>query len=76
MANMDTEFVDSFNRENGEHDGSVTFDEACVHVQGLKLNGPLSKPLKSDRAVGDVTLETCLFATCLIPEAKSKASQM
>ena len=55
MANMDTEFVDSFNRENGEHDGSVTFDEACVHVQGLKLNGPLSKPLKSDRAVGDVT---------------------
>ena len=60
MANMDTEFVDSFNRENGEHDGSVTFDEACVHVQGLKLNGPLSKPLKSDRAVGD-TRYICIY---------------
>ena len=34
----------------------VTFEEALVHVNGLKLNGPLTKPLKSDRAVGDVNI--------------------
>jgi hypothetical protein len=56
MANIDTAFVDSFNRENGEHDGNITFEEALVHVNGLKLNGPLSKPLKSDRAPGDVNI--------------------
>ena len=56
MANINTAFVDSFNRENGEHDGAVTFEEAVVHVNGLKLNGPLTKPLKSDRAVGDVNI--------------------
>lgn len=56
MANINTAFVDSFNRENGEHDGAVTFEEALVHVNGLKLNGPLTKPLKSDRAVGDVNI--------------------
>ena len=56
MANIDTAFVDSFNRENGEHDGNVTFEEALVHVNGLKLNGPLSKPLMSDRAPGDVNI--------------------
>ena len=56
MANMSTNFVDSFNRENGEKDGVITFDEAVVHVNGLKLNGPLTKPLKSDRAVGDVNV--------------------
>ena len=56
MANMSTAFVDSFNPENGEKDGAITFDEAVVHVNGLKLNGPLTKPLKSDRAVGDVNL--------------------
>ena len=27
-----------------------------MHVNGLKLNGPLTKPLKSDRAVGDVNI--------------------
>ena len=56
MANMSTASVDSFNRENGEKDGATTFDEAVVHVNGLKLNGPLTKPLKSDRAVGDVNV--------------------
>ena len=56
MANIDTAFLDSFNRENGEHDGNITFEEALVHVNGLKLNGPLSKPLKSDRAPGDVNI--------------------
>ena len=56
MANMSTSFVDSFNRENGEKDGAITFDEAVVQVNGLKLNGPLTKSLKSDRAVGDVNI--------------------
>ena len=27
-----------------------------MHVQALKLNGPVSKPLNSDRAVGDVNI--------------------
>ena len=48
MANVDIEFVDSWNREMGENDGAMTFEEACVHVNGQKLNGPLRKPLKSD----------------------------
>ena len=56
MANMSTAFVDSFNRENGDKDRAITFDEAVVHVNGLNLNGPLTTPLKSDRAVGDVNV--------------------
>eukprot|EP00438_Fugacium_kawagutii_P036447 Skav213608 [mRNA] locus=scaffold1971:113239:115468:+ [translate_table: standard] len=56
MANVDVEFVDSWNRENGEKHGALTFEEACVQVNGQKLNGPLRKPLKSDRPVGDITL--------------------
>ena len=47
MANIDTAFLDSFNRENGEHDGNITFEEALVHVNGLKLNGPLSSEVRS-----------------------------
>ena len=35
-------------------DGMLTFDEACAHVSGQKLQGPENKPLKSDRATGDV----------------------
>lgn len=56
MANLDIEFVDSWNRENGENDGALTFEEACVQVNEQKLNGPLRKPLRSDRPVGDITL--------------------
>ena len=56
MANVDIEFVDSWNREMGENDGAMTFEEACVHVNGQKLNGPLRKPLKSDRPLGDISL--------------------
>ena len=56
MANINTAFVDGFNRENGEQDGAITFEEALVHVNGLKLNGPIPKPLKSDRAPGDVNI--------------------
>ena len=40
----------------GENDGAMTFEEACVHVNGQKLNGPLRKPLKSDRPLGDISL--------------------
>ena len=43
-------------REMGQKDGAMTFEEACVHVNGQKLNGPLHKPLKSDRPLGDISL--------------------
>jgi len=54
MANVDVNFVESFRHELGERDGVLSFEEACVQVQGLKLLGPQVKPLKSDRPSGDL----------------------
>ena len=44
----------SFASEQGGHDGSLTFDEACAQCTGQKLLGPEARPFKSDRTVGDV----------------------
>ena len=40
--------------EEGGKDGNLPFDEACARVTGLKLRGPEPRPIKSDRALGDV----------------------
>ena len=54
---LDLNFIDGFNREVGEQDAGLTFEEACAHVQGQKIIGPLSKPLKCDRpADADIVL--------------------
>ena len=56
MAAVELSFAESFGHELGERDGALTFEEACVQVQGQKLFGPLMKPLKGDRAPGDLRL--------------------
>ena len=54
---LDLNFIDGFNREVGEQDAGLTFEEACAHVQGQKIIGPWSKPLKCDRpADADIVL--------------------
>ena len=44
----------SFVNQEGGKDGNLTFDEACAHVTGLKLQGPETRPIKSDRTLGDI----------------------
>ena len=56
MANIDVNFVESFRHASGERDGVLSFEEACSHVQCLKLVGPQVKPFKSDRPCGDLSL--------------------
>ena len=56
MARLDINFVESLRHELGERDGVVSFDEACAQVQGQKLVGPLSKPVKANRPPGDVCI--------------------
>ena len=46
----------SFRAEEGGQDGSLTFDEACGQLSGMKLQGPERRPLKSIRAVGNVDI--------------------
>ena len=46
----------SYAAEEEIQDESLTYDEACAHVSGLKLQGPQKKPIKSDRGVGDVRI--------------------
>ena len=46
----------SYAAEEEIQDESLTYDEACAHVSGLKLQGPQKKPMKSDRGVGDVRI--------------------
>ena len=46
----------SYTAEEEIQDGSLTYDEACAPVSGLKLQGPENKPMKSDRGVGDVRI--------------------
>ena len=46
----------SFRAEEGGQDGSLTFDEACGQISGMKLQGPERRPLKSIRAVGNVDI--------------------
>ncbi|OLP77886.1 hypothetical protein AK812_SmicGene42011 [Symbiodinium microadriaticum] len=43
-----------FVNQEGGKDGDLTFDEACAHVTGLKLQGPETRPIKSDRKLGDI----------------------
>ena len=45
----------SFRSEAGDHDGALTFDEACGQVNGHKLQLE-SRPMRSDRVVGDVSV--------------------
>ena len=56
MASIDLNSVEGLNRDLGERDNGLTFEEAYVQVNGQKLAAPLSKPLKSDRPTGDVIL--------------------
>ena len=46
----------SFRAEEGGQDGSLAFDEACGQINGMKLQGPERRPLKSVRAVGNVDI--------------------
>lgn len=46
---LDLNFIVGFIREVGEQDAGLTFEEACAHVQGQEIIGPLSKPLECDR---------------------------
>ena len=55
MANIDVKFAESFLHALGERDGILSFEEACSHIQGIKLAGPQVKPFKSDRPCGDVS---------------------
>ena len=56
MAAVELSFAESFGHELGERDGALTFEEACLQIQGQKLIGPPMKPLKGDRAPGDLRL--------------------
>ena len=42
--------------EHDIQDGGLNFEEACAHVSGQKLQGPETKPIKSDRALGTVQI--------------------
>ena len=46
----------NFRNEEGGFDGPLTFDEACSHVSGLKLQGPEARPLKNDHKIGDIDI--------------------
>lgn len=56
MAAVELSFIESFRHNLWDRDGALSFEEACVQVQGQKLLGPLVKPLKADRPAGDVCL--------------------
>ena len=56
MANVDVNFVESFRRQLGERDGTLSYEEAIVQVTGQRLLGPQQKPFKSNRPIGDVCL--------------------
>lgn len=45
MASVDVNCVESFRHELGERDGVLSFEEACVQVQGLKFEtvGPTNE---------------------------------
>ena len=43
------------NEESG-FDGTLTLDEACSRINGVKLQGPESWPWKSDRSAGDIDI--------------------
>ena len=46
----------SFRVDEGGQDGSINFDEAVGQVNGMKLQGPERRPLRSDRTTGEVTI--------------------
>ena len=46
----------SYAAEHEIQDGPLTFEEACAHVSGQKLQGPEAHPMKSDRAPGDAQI--------------------
>ena len=53
-SSVDLTLVESFRRKLGERDVALSFEEACLQVNGMNLIGPQTKPLKSDRPTGDV----------------------
>lgn len=63
----------SYAAEEEIQDGSLTYDEACAHVSGLKLQGPENKPMKSDRGVGDVRI--CDLPIRHLDESSGKVEQ-
>ncbi|CAE7631905.1 unnamed protein product, partial [Symbiodinium sp. CCMP2592] len=46
----------SFRVDEGGQDGSMNFDEAGGQANGMKLQGPERRPLRSDRTTGEVTI--------------------
>ena len=46
----------SFRVDEGGQDGSINFDEAVGQVNGMKLQGPERRSLRSDRTTGEVTI--------------------
>jgi hypothetical protein len=56
MANQPGQAVQGIAQEMGGDDGALTWDEACEHVVGNKLKGPLFKPIATFRDAGDVSV--------------------
>ena len=59
LAYPPTQLISTMAGYAAEHDiqdGALTFEEACAHVSGQKLQGPEAHPMKSDRALGDVQI--------------------
>ena len=74
MAHPVREPVASFEYDMGGQDGALTFDEAVNQVAGCKLTGPESRPMKSDRPPGDISIKD-LPIRFLDPQVGSKLEQ-
>ena len=74
MAHPVREPVASFEYDMAGQDGALTFDEAVNQVAGCKLTGPESRPMKSDRPRGDISIKD-LPIRFLDPQVGSKLEQ-
>ena len=54
LCSIDPTMASFRNGVAGDHDGALTFDEACGQVNGRKLQRPEGRAMRSDRPVGDV----------------------
>ena len=61
----------NFVNQEGGQDGNLTVDEARAHVTGLKLQGPDTRPIQSDRALGDIGIGVFLFDNLIAAAPRS-----
>eukprot|EP00439_Symbiodinium_sp_Y106_P011600 s3241_g1.t1 len=66
----------NFVNQEGGQDGNLTFDEARAHVTGLKLQGPDTRPIQSDRALGDIGIGVFLFDSLIAAAPRSRVAIM